>query len=464
MNDVEPQRPLRVFLCHSTSDKEAIRDLYRRLVADGIEPWLDEENILPGQDWHQEITKAIRNVDIVIVCFSNKSVNKTGYIQREIKYALDVADEQPAGAIFLIPLKLEECEIPDALRRWQYVNYFEGSGYERLMKALRHRAMTLGVLAGELRIKSARRNESTEAGIGSLTEREREVIKLVARGLTNKQIADSMAVTSAKVRQYLSLVFNKLAISDRFDLIIYAYQHGLTSYTEHEERPLRTGVAELAAGERLALLISDGTEFADELGALARQAGFKLGSFPPALLHRQMEIIEEGSLAAYELVILVRGDEFVRTTNERLYSTLSRFVFDGGKLFATSWVAWENDGHGILNDALPFKHVVNSCAENFPVTCRHTEGELSKLMFPANMTFRTSSETFERKEDSTVLCEMYDGVPFFGFRRYGSGVCYYLNSCQHYCSGSGNMPSPLSSPSLRASLGRVFEWIFESSN
>lgn len=462
MNDVEPQRPLRVFLCHSTSDKEAIRDLYRRLVNDGIEPWLDEENILPGQDWHQEITKAIRNVDIVIVCFSNKSVNKTGYIQREIKYALDVADEQPAGAIFLIPLKLEECEIPDALRRWQYVNYFEESGYERLMKALRHRAMTLGVLAGGLRIRSARRNESTEARVGSLTRREREVIKLVALGLTNKQIAESMAVTSAQVRQYLSYVFNKLAIADRFDLIIYAYQHGLTSHAEHEEGPLQMDAAEPAAGERSALLISDGTEFADELGALSRQAGFRLVSFPRALLHRQTEIIEEGSLAPYELVILVRGEDFTQITNERFYSMLSRFVFDGGKLFATSWVAWENDRHGILNDALPFKHVTDTFDENLPVTCGPAGGELSKRLFHSEMSFRTSFETLTRREGSTVLGEMSDGTPFFGFRRYGLGNCYYLNSCQHSCDIS--MASPLSGSSLSASLARVFEWIFESSN
>src|SRR5262249_47185555 len=53
-------RSLRVFLCHSSGDKPAVRTLCQRLQADGVEPWLDEENLLPGQDWQQEIPQAVR--------------------------------------------------------------------------------------------------------------------------------------------------------------------------------------------------------------------------------------------------------------------------------------------------------------------------------------------------------------------------------------------------------------------
>lgn len=82
---------LRVFLCHSSDDKKTVRALYQRLQEDGIEPWLDEENILPGQDWEYEIARAVRTVDVVIVCLSRNSVTKTGYIQKEIRFALDIA-------------------------------------------------------------------------------------------------------------------------------------------------------------------------------------------------------------------------------------------------------------------------------------------------------------------------------------------------------------------------------------
>ncbi|MBP7687715.1 MAG: toll/interleukin-1 receptor domain-containing protein, partial [Thermoflexales bacterium] len=108
-------RALRVFLCHASSDKPAVRDLYQRLRADGFEPWLDEEDILPGQDWKREIPKAVRESDIVLVCLSKHSINKEGYVQKEIKVALDVAEEKPDDVIFLIPVKLEECDVPERL-------------------------------------------------------------------------------------------------------------------------------------------------------------------------------------------------------------------------------------------------------------------------------------------------------------------------------------------------------------
>jgi len=140
----QPRR-LKIFLCHASGDKPAVRELYHRLRAAGFDPWLDEENLLPGQDWQLEIPQAVRSSDAVIVCLSTRAVTKAGYVQKEIRYALDVADEQPEGAIFLIPLRLEECEVPQRLRRWQWENLFEERGYERLLRALRARVKSLGL-------------------------------------------------------------------------------------------------------------------------------------------------------------------------------------------------------------------------------------------------------------------------------------------------------------------------------
>jgi hypothetical protein len=140
---LQSQRPLRVFLCHSSGDKPAVRELYKRLQDKGIAPWLDEEDLLPGQNWQLEIPKAVRNCDIVIICFSKNSINKAGYIQKEIKFALDAADEQPEGTIFIIPLKLEECDIPDRLNHLHWDNYFEERGFDKLMLTLQYRAQSL---------------------------------------------------------------------------------------------------------------------------------------------------------------------------------------------------------------------------------------------------------------------------------------------------------------------------------
>ena len=100
------QRRLRVFLCHASDDKEEIRKLYQRLKTDGVQPWLDEEDLLPGQDWQAEIPKAVRRSDVVLVCLSPKATERDGYIQNEIRSALNIA-EQSTDQIRLIPVKLE---------------------------------------------------------------------------------------------------------------------------------------------------------------------------------------------------------------------------------------------------------------------------------------------------------------------------------------------------------------------
>jgi hypothetical protein len=136
----ERERQLRIFLCHATQDKTAVRELYTKLLASGFEPWLDEEKLLAGQDWELEITRAIRESHVIIVCLSQESVSKTGFVQKEIRFALDRALEQPEGAIFLIPLKLTPCEVPLRLKPFQWVNYYEENGYQNLVRALRARA------------------------------------------------------------------------------------------------------------------------------------------------------------------------------------------------------------------------------------------------------------------------------------------------------------------------------------
>ncbi|HEV3041326.1 MAG TPA: TIR domain-containing protein [Candidatus Angelobacter sp.] len=146
MHEVQKGTPrrLRLFLCHSSVDKPAVRKLYQRLKADGFDPWFDEETILPGQDWEYEVRKAVRAVDIVLVCLSCISVERAGFANKEIKLALDIADEKPEGTIFIIPVKLEECEVPDRLRRWHWVSLFEDRGYEKLLRTLQQRANELG--------------------------------------------------------------------------------------------------------------------------------------------------------------------------------------------------------------------------------------------------------------------------------------------------------------------------------
>lgn len=137
------KRSLKVFLCHAHADREAVYDLYKRLKREGVDAWLDKEELLPGQDWEHEIRKAVREADAIVVCLS-KQFDQAGFRQKEVRLALDTAMEQPEGEIFIIPARLEECDNLESLRKWHWVDLFEENGYYNLILALRARANTIG--------------------------------------------------------------------------------------------------------------------------------------------------------------------------------------------------------------------------------------------------------------------------------------------------------------------------------
>lgn len=80
-------RQLHIFPCHSSKDRPAVRELYKKLCGESwLDPRLDEEKLLPGQDWHMEIGKAVEVTDVVVVLLSNQSVSREGYVQREFPW------------------------------------------------------------------------------------------------------------------------------------------------------------------------------------------------------------------------------------------------------------------------------------------------------------------------------------------------------------------------------------------
>ena len=146
-------RKLRVFLCHASQDTPIVRELYRRFLAGGwIDPWLEEEKLLPGQDRNLEIDKAIESADAVLVFLSTASVTKEGYVQKEMRHIMELAMQKPEGATFVLRLRLDDCDLPRSLRAYQHVDYFPESqrkqSLKRLLESLRRRAESLSLDRG----------------------------------------------------------------------------------------------------------------------------------------------------------------------------------------------------------------------------------------------------------------------------------------------------------------------------
>ena len=128
----------RIFLCHASEDKPQVRDVYQRLKALGFNPWLNEEDILPGQDWDYEIEMALEQSDFVMVFLSERSVGKVGYVQREFRRAMYHAEEMPEGYIHTIPIKLDGCTVPRRFSRHQWANLSDDGAFDRIIRALYH--------------------------------------------------------------------------------------------------------------------------------------------------------------------------------------------------------------------------------------------------------------------------------------------------------------------------------------
>lgn len=124
------------FISYCRADKLEVKKLYHQLNNDGFSVWFDEEKLLPGQDWSLEIENNLRRATTVILCLSSNSVTREGYVQKELKLALNVAQEKPEGTIYIIPVRLDSCDVPKSLQKYHWVDLFESNGYERIKQAL----------------------------------------------------------------------------------------------------------------------------------------------------------------------------------------------------------------------------------------------------------------------------------------------------------------------------------------
>jgi TIR domain-containing protein len=114
-----------VFISYAREDSDAAKRLQKDLKNAGLNPWLDRECLIAGKNWKISIRKAIKESRYFIPLFSSVSVIKRGYVQKEFKYAIEVLDEFPELEIFVIPCRLDDCEIPyEKLEDIEYVDLF----------------------------------------------------------------------------------------------------------------------------------------------------------------------------------------------------------------------------------------------------------------------------------------------------------------------------------------------------
>ncbi|MEP5762382.1 MAG: toll/interleukin-1 receptor domain-containing protein [Litoreibacter sp.] len=135
-DDTTEDTQKRIFLCHANEDKIAVRAIHRKLIEEGFSPWLDEVDLLPGQDFESAIKKALEGSKCVMIFFSENSVKKRGFVQRELKHILRIIEEIPSGELFIVPVKLDDCDVPDEFSNLHWVNLAEPDAWKKIISTL----------------------------------------------------------------------------------------------------------------------------------------------------------------------------------------------------------------------------------------------------------------------------------------------------------------------------------------
>lgn len=127
---------MQLFLSYARPDREAARELFAKLKQRDFEVWFDEESLLPGQIWQAEISRAIQNSTLVIVMLSTRSVSRAGYAQKELRAALEAMERLPHDQAFVVPVRLDDCPLPEPLSHIHSITLTTDDDFERLVNAI----------------------------------------------------------------------------------------------------------------------------------------------------------------------------------------------------------------------------------------------------------------------------------------------------------------------------------------
>ena len=135
-----PECAPRVFIAYVEENVEHALRLADAFEAAGLRPWIDKRKLLPGQDWRRAIERAITRSDFFVPCFSRVAAVKRGQFPYEVRYALRCAERMPLDDLFVIPVRLEDCDVPQRIRATtQYVDLFpdRDRGIARVVASIR---------------------------------------------------------------------------------------------------------------------------------------------------------------------------------------------------------------------------------------------------------------------------------------------------------------------------------------
>lgn len=134
-----------IFLSYASPDRDRVIEYHDHLAHHGFDVWMDVRRLKAGQNWDFEIRRALEKSTIIVVFLSKSSVDRRGYAQREIKIALDQAQDKVIDDIYLLPVMLDDVAIPTQLSKIQVVRHDDSDIKASLIESINFQFDRLGL-------------------------------------------------------------------------------------------------------------------------------------------------------------------------------------------------------------------------------------------------------------------------------------------------------------------------------
>jgi DNA-binding NarL/FixJ family response regulator len=213
---------VRVFVC----DDQAV-------VRDGLEMILNADREIEVVGTAQEGGEALERLaetrpDVVLMDLKMPGMNG-------IQATREIRKRFPEIKVLVLTTYGEDEWVFDAIRSGAAGYLLKGTPREKLVAAVKGTAAGEAHIdpsvGGKLLAQVARNHAPAETTVVNLlSDRERDVLKLLAQGLTNAEIAERLYITRGTVRNYISAILTKLDVEDRTQAAILAVRHGLVDH------------------------------------------------------------------------------------------------------------------------------------------------------------------------------------------------------------------------------------------
>jgi len=138
-------------MSYARPDRERVLSFFEWLSSRGINVWMDCRSIKAGQNWEYEIHRALNRSTFVLAFISKHSFDRRGYIQKELKLALNKKDEKLIDDIYIIPILLDnEVEIPVQIKDLHYIKASDPNCLEQIRDSITHQLDRLGIERHEI--------------------------------------------------------------------------------------------------------------------------------------------------------------------------------------------------------------------------------------------------------------------------------------------------------------------------